>query len=340
MALATLLLCASSLALLSYGQQETWENHDFSDPLSTCNQIAAAISSVSQVFFLLRILGSTRTPFAVKGGGHALNPGFSSTKGVQIAMTRFNETRINSTNRTVDVGAGLIWDQVYETLEPTGLNLVGGRIPNVGVSGLTLGGGYSFLSNQYGLTVDNVARFELVLPNGTVTNVTSEDDDLWFGLRGGLNNFGIVTKFIFKLYPQSNIWGGIRLYSNNQLDEIKEALFKFQQKNDTKAEVGVSLSYSSGQFLCAVIFFMTRPLLREYMMISWTSPLSRGMSRQNHFSTIFEVWVLRARLTTIVLDNLAITFTDNVQYHMIAFTKRSQSIHNKRLVLIEALPFQ
>ena len=127
-----------------------------------------------------------------------MNPGFSSTRGIQIAMTRFNETRINYTTRTVDVGAGLIWDQVYETLEPTGLNLVGGRIPDVGVSGLTLGGGecllssenlmsyalgYSFLSNQYGLTVDNVARFELVLPNGTVTNVTSEDDDLWFGLR-------------------------------------------------------------------------------------------------------------------------------------------------------------
>jgi FAD/FMN-containing dehydrogenase len=127
-----------------------------------------------------------------------MNPGFSSTRGVQIAMTRFNETRVNSMTRTVDVGAGLIWDQVYETLEPTGLNVVGGRIPNVGVAGLTLGGGeclllsensisyalgYSFLSNQYGLTVDTVARFELVLPNGTVSNVTSEDDDLWFGLR-------------------------------------------------------------------------------------------------------------------------------------------------------------
>jgi FAD/FMN-containing dehydrogenase len=114
-------------------------------------------------------------------------------------MTRFNETRVDSVTRTVDVGAGLIWDQVYETLEPTGLNVVGGRIPNVGVAGLTLGGGecllvssenpisydlgYSYLTGQYGLTVDNVAGYELVLPNGTVTNVTSEDDDLWFGLR-------------------------------------------------------------------------------------------------------------------------------------------------------------
>ncbi|KAF8486364.1 FAD dependent oxidoreductase [Russula ochroleuca] len=294
MALRTLLLGASSLALLSYGQPEALENHNSSDLLCTCNQIAAAISDASQVSFpfapeylsdiehatpssakasacsvepgsaedvgeILRILGSTRTPFAVKGGGHSMNPGFSSTTGVQIAMTRFNQTKLNSMTSTVDVGAGLIWDQVYKTLEPTGVNVLGGRIPGIGVAGLTLGGGYSFLSSQYGLTLDNVAGYELVLPNGTVTNVTSDEDDLWFGLRGGLNNFGIVTRFIFKSYPQGDVWGGIHFYSENQLDAIKEAFIKYQQKNDTKAEVAVSLSYSSGQILCTILFFYDAP---------------------------------------------------------------------------------
>jgi FAD/FMN-containing dehydrogenase len=77
----------------------------------------------------------------VKGGGHATNPKFSSTKGVQIAMSRFNETKVNFMSGTVEVGPGLIWDQVYEILEPTGVNVVGGRLPGVGVAGLTLGGG-------------------------------------------------------------------------------------------------------------------------------------------------------------------------------------------------------
>jgi FAD/FMN-containing dehydrogenase len=113
-------------------------------------------------------------------------------------MTRFNQTKLNSMTSTVDVGAGLIWDQVYKTLEPTGVNVIGGRISGIGVAGFTLGGGeclhrqrtrshillgYLFLSSQYGLTLDNVVGYELVLPNGTVANVTSEDDDLWFGLR-------------------------------------------------------------------------------------------------------------------------------------------------------------
>jgi FAD/FMN-containing dehydrogenase len=77
----------------------------------------------------------------VKGGGHTTNPKFSSTSGVQIALSRFNETKVNVASGTVEVGPGLTWDQVYAALEPAGLNVVGGRVPGVGVAGLTLGGG-------------------------------------------------------------------------------------------------------------------------------------------------------------------------------------------------------
>ena len=96
----------------------------------------------------LRILGSTRTPFGVKSGGHTMNPGFSSTNGVEIVMNRFNETKVNSTSGTVEIGSGLTWDQVYDSLEPTGVNVVGGRVPGVGVGGLTLGGGEDFRSSE------------------------------------------------------------------------------------------------------------------------------------------------------------------------------------------------
>jgi len=172
MVLTTLLLCVFSLALISYGQQVPLEKHISSDPIDTCNQLKAMKFSVyfppswkyfsdishsslsstevsacsvepgstEDVSEILRILGSTRTPFAVKGGGHATNPGFSSTRGVQIAMSRFNKTKVNFLSGTVQVGPGLKWDQVYEILEPTGMNVVGGRIPGVGVAGLTLVG--------------------------------------------------------------------------------------------------------------------------------------------------------------------------------------------------------
>ncbi|KAH9972562.1 hypothetical protein BGW80DRAFT_359207 [Lactifluus volemus] len=137
----------------------------------------------------------------------AFNPGFSSACGVEISMWRFNIIQVNNATGTVDVGAGLTWGQTYAALVPIGLNVIGARGPTVGVAGLTLGGGYSFLSSQYGLTVDNMAGFELVLPNGTITNVTSKNEELWFALRGGGNNFGIVTTFTYKTIPQGQIWG-------------------------------------------------------------------------------------------------------------------------------------
>ena len=77
----------------------------------------------------------------MKGGGHAFNPGFASTSGVEISMTRFNSIELNNVTGIVDVGSGVIWDQVYAALNSTGFNVIGGRIPTVGISGLTLGGG-------------------------------------------------------------------------------------------------------------------------------------------------------------------------------------------------------
>lgn len=70
-----------------------------------------------------------------------MNPGYSSTSGVQISMARFSEVVYHPNNNTADIGAGLIWDDVYAALEPYGVNVVGGRVTGVGVAGFTLGGG-------------------------------------------------------------------------------------------------------------------------------------------------------------------------------------------------------
>ncbi|KAI9437993.1 FAD-binding domain-containing protein [Lactarius indigo] len=291
MLLTTFLVVAFSLAPFSHASALTATPSGGYQ--STCRTIASAISNSSQVFYpnstqynadiehvgvsssqasacsvepgssadvsvILRILGSTRTPFAVKGGGHAFNPGFSSTPGVQISMTRFNSIELNNATGTVDAGSGTTWDQAYAALDSSGLNVIGGRTPTVGVSGLTLGGGYAFASNQYGLTIDNMAGFELVLPNGTITNVTQRNEDLWFALRAR-NNFGIVTKFTYKTVPQGQVWGGILNYNVDQLHLVKEALLKFQQKNDTKAALSVSVVYTPAGAISGALVFYNAP---------------------------------------------------------------------------------
>lgn len=89
----------------------------------------------------MNVLATTRAPFAIKGGGCATNYNFSSTEGVQIAMTRFNEIKANTAAGTVELGAGVTSDQAYKTLEPLGITVMAGRVPGVGIAGFTLGGG-------------------------------------------------------------------------------------------------------------------------------------------------------------------------------------------------------
>ncbi|KAI0060857.1 FAD-binding domain-containing protein [Artomyces pyxidatus] len=262
--------------------------------LSTCKAISAVISDASDVYYppssqyaadilhwsvasmanstcsvepgtpedvgkILRVLASTRTPFGVKGGGHSTNPGFSSTLGVQISLSRFSEVIVNAASGTVDIGPGLTWDAVYNALASTGVTVVGGRIPGVGVAGLTLGGGYSWITSQHGLALDNVQAYELVLPNGTVTTVTETEADLWFGLRGGLNNFGVVTKFTLKSYPQAEIWGGVLIIAEEYAQAFSLAAIDYAARNtDTKAALIPSFNYLAANdtlLMTALIFY-------------------------------------------------------------------------------------
>ncbi|THH28909.1 hypothetical protein EUX98_g5291 [Antrodiella citrinella] len=249
---------------------------------ATCAQISKAISKDSEVFFpfdttgrytadnfhyatsssqpsacsvepgtaqdvgaILQILGNNKTPFAVKGGGHAMNPNFSSTPGVQISMTRFNEIHYDTAKKTADVGSGLTWDNVYAVLDPLGVNVVGGRATGIGVAGFTLGGGYSWLTNQYGLGVDNVAAFELVLPSGSVKVVTQSDTDLFFALKGGFNKFG----------------GSIAL-AGEDADNIKAATLKFfDEVTDPKAAIITSfaLDPAFNVTACSLLLFYDAP---------------------------------------------------------------------------------
>ncbi|KIK57945.1 hypothetical protein GYMLUDRAFT_246598 [Collybiopsis luxurians FD-317 M1] len=173
-----------------------------------------------EVATVLELLGKTNTPFAVKGGGHTSNPGFSSTGGIQISLDNFSGVVYDKSSGTVTIGASLVWDEVYLALEQYGVTVLGGRYPSVSVAGLLLGGGYSWKTNQFCLGSDSIVAWEIAFPNGTVANVTDANDpDLAFALRGGGNNFGIVTSFVMKVYPQTKVWGGALVVTQDNLTQ-------------------------------------------------------------------------------------------------------------------------
>ncbi|KAJ7734460.1 FAD-binding domain-containing protein [Mycena metata] len=235
-----------------------------SDQSSAC---AVEPGTAADVAVILQLLGSTKTAFGVKGGGHTTNIGFSSTTGVQISMGRFSSVVYNAQNQTADIGPGLIWDDVYAALEPYGVVVAGGRVSGVGVAGYTLGGGYNWLTNQVGLTLDTVTAFELVKPNGQIVSVTAETDaDLFFGLKGGFNNFarharlGIVTKFTLKTFTRGNVWGGAIAYGADQVPAVQAAIANFAANNtDPKAQVIGAANFQNGTLSAATIMYYDGP---------------------------------------------------------------------------------
>ncbi|PBK85335.1 FAD dependent oxidoreductase [Armillaria gallica] len=237
------------------------DNEHYATSSSQVSKCSVEPGSAEDVGIILGILGKTKTPFGIKGGGHAINQGFSSTTGVQIAMTRFIEVTYDSATQTAVIGAGNIWDDVYELLNTQGVNVVGGRATGIGVAGFTLGGGYSWLSNRYGLALDNVVAYELVVPNGTVVTVMEENDPhLFFSLKGGGNNYGIVTQFTLKTYLQGAVWGGAASYNASYMSVFNAAAVKFcSEVTDPKAAMVMMYAYASGQVLLSAMMFYDGP---------------------------------------------------------------------------------
>lgn len=200
---------------------------------------------VSTLVLLSRL---TNCPFAVKGGGHAAFGGASSIEGgITVTMEGFNQVSVASDKKTVDVGPGNRWVDVYTALEPHGVGVAGGRMAPVGVPGLILGGGINFFANKIGWACDNVASFEVVTASGVIVTASPKSySDLYWALRGGGSNFGIVTNFKLDAFPLEKMWGGQRIYSEDKFPAVLDAVYRFattKSSQDTDAaEIIVSNS--------------------------------------------------------------------------------------------------
>jgi FAD/FMN-containing dehydrogenase len=200
---------------------------------------------VSTLVLLSRL---TNCPFAVKGGGHAAFGGASSIEGgITVTMESFKQVSVSSDKKTVDVGPGNRWVDVYTALEPHGVGVAGGRMAPVGVPGLILGGGINFFANKIGWACDNVASFEVVTASGIIVKASPTSfQDLYWALRGGGSNFGIVTNFKLDAFPLGKMWGGQRIYTEDKFSAVLDAVYSFattKSSRDTDAaEIIVSIS--------------------------------------------------------------------------------------------------
>lgn len=158
---------------------------------------------------------------AIRGGGHAVGGQAMCDGGLVIDLSRMRGIRVDPSNQSVRVEAGCIWEDVDHATHVFGLAVPAGIISNTGVAGLTLGGGHGYLTRKYGLTIDNLLSADVVLADGRfVTASAEEHPDLFWALRGGGGNFGVVTSFLFKAHPVSTIVGGFTLWTFDKTAQI------------------------------------------------------------------------------------------------------------------------
>lgn len=153
----------------------------------------------------------TQCPFAVRSGGHAAFKGASSADGgITTTFEKMKGITLSENKKIVSVEPGNLWNDIYTTLAKDNLSVVGGRVSDIGVGGLTTGGGISFFSNEYGWACDNVASFEVVTASGRIVTASPTSyPDLYQALRGGGNNFGIVTRFDLETFAHGpQMFGG------------------------------------------------------------------------------------------------------------------------------------
>ncbi|GAP93275.1 hypothetical protein SAMD00023353_11600140 [Rosellinia necatrix] len=212
-------------------------------------EVTADVSTaVSTLSYISRLLSNSSQPackFAVRSGGHNSNVGASNfDKGVTIDLRGLNTIELSNDKSMISLGVGNTWDEVYAKLDGFNLSVAGGRSSGVGVGGLSLGGGISFFGTRYGWTSDAVLNFELVLANGSIINAnTDKNPDLAAALRGGGNNFGIVTQVDMPVFQQPAFWGGFLYFPTSVWSETGRQFVKINSADEYDENVHMTLSW-------------------------------------------------------------------------------------------------
>ena len=191
-------------------------------------KIPAAVvqpSSAAGVAEAVRFAAERRLLLSIKSGGHNIAGTSIAADGLTLDMSRMRAVEVDAGGRVVHVGAGCLIQDVDAATQAHGLAAVLGFVSLTGVAGLTLGGGFGYLTRRFGWTVDSLEEVEIVTADGEArTANATENAELFWALRGGGGNFGVVTRFTFRLYevgPQ--VTGGLILWDGARTEEVLSA---------------------------------------------------------------------------------------------------------------------
>jgi FAD/FMN-containing dehydrogenase len=176
-------------------------------------------TSAADVQAALRFARERGLPFSVQGVGHGIVRPLDG--GVLVKLTAMDGVEVSAGARTVRAQGGAVWSDVIAAAAPHGLAPLSGTSPAVSVAGYTVGGGAGWLSRAYGYAADSVLRAEVVTAEGELVTASPEEHpDLFWALRGGSGNFGVVTALEFRLYPVASVYAGMAMFDAERAGDV------------------------------------------------------------------------------------------------------------------------
>lgn len=183
--------------------------------------LIARCSGVADVQCAVEFARQHALRLSIRGGGHSA-PGYGTNNGgLVIDMSAMKSIRVDPERRVARAEGGVLWSEFDRETQAYGLATTGGTVSNTGIAGLTLGGGLGWLMGKHGLTIDNLVSADVVTADGTVCHANATTNpDLFWALRGGGGNFGVVTSLEYRLHPVSQVLGGLVLYPLEQAQSV------------------------------------------------------------------------------------------------------------------------
>ena len=196
-------------------------------------------AGVSDVIAVVNFARSNALLVSVRGGGHNVSGNAVCDGGLMIDLSLMKSIHVDVATRTARAEGGATWKDYDRETQTFGLASTGGAVSRTGVAGLTLGGGWGWLSGRHGLACDNLLSADVVTADGQLMTVSADQyNELFWGLRGGGGNFGVVTSFEYQVHPVGEVLGGVIWHP---LDDARDVLTFYDKFTESSPDDLVSL---------------------------------------------------------------------------------------------------
>jgi len=217
---------------------------------------------IADVIAAVEFAREAELPVSVRGGGHGVAGLCVGDGSVVVDLRLMREVRVDRETRIAVCGGGTLWEDLDPPCQRSGLATPGGTFGDTGVAGLTLGGGVGHLLGVHGLTLDNLVAATVVTADGSVVMASaSENAELFWALRGGGGNFGVVVEFTFQLHPVDRLLGGLLVYDLRDAETVVAAWRDVSSSGaaDMTCVAGVSRSIFTGERAYVSVAYLGDP---------------------------------------------------------------------------------